>query len=159
MWTLWREHRGTSMVRVLRLRSAPSRSQALCGMPARRLSPLRSLVLSRGARRRAGTHFLLGADESLRLACFVTALQNAPAQQRQFLYLDAVSPYQSEIGPDSKWSPHPIHGNASEREHAASQILCEACENELHLICAPSRASSQLPRRTWCGRHGRLGES
>jgi hypothetical protein len=105
-------------------------------MPARRLSPVSSLVLSRGARGRASTHFLLGEDEGLRLAGFVTPLQKAPAQQRQFLYLDAVSPYQSKIGPDRKWRPNSIHSDAFKREHAASQILSEARKNELHL-CAP----------------------
>jgi hypothetical protein len=116
-----------------------------------------SFVFSRGARGRAGTHLLLGKGEGLRLAGFVAPLQYAAAQQGQFLDLDAVSPYQSEIGPDRKWRPHAIHGDAFEGEHPASQILREAGENELHL-CAPSRDYLRLFNRTHGGRHARLGE-
>jgi hypothetical protein len=116
-----------------------------------------SLVLSGGAGGRAGTHFVFGEGEALGETGFVATLENATAQQRQLLYLDAVSPYQSEIGPDGKCGPYAIRGNAFKREHAASQILSEARENELHL-CAPSRTSLQFPGHTGSGRHARLGE-
>jgi hypothetical protein len=115
-----------------------------------------SLVFSRSARGRPGAHLLLGEGEGLRLAAFVAPLQYAPAQQREFLYLDAVSPNQSEIGPDRKWRAHAIHSYAVECEHAASQILREAGQDELHL-CAPSRVTLGLFQRTHGGRHARLG--
>jgi len=95
-------------------------------MPARRLSLARSLIFSFGAGGRAGAHFFLGKDESLRLAGFVTPLQNAAAQQRKLLNLDAVSAYQGHIGPHREGRAHAIQGDAFEREYAASQVLLEA---------------------------------
>jgi hypothetical protein len=73
------------------------------------------------------------------------------------LYLDAVSPYQSEIGPDGKCGPYAIRGNAFKREHAASQILSEARQNKLHLG-TPSGTALQFLGCAGGGRHGRLGE-
>jgi hypothetical protein len=116
-------------------------------MPARRLSFARGFVFSLGAGGRTRAHFVLGKDESLRLAGFVAPLQNASAQKRQFLYLDAVSAYQGEIGSHRECRPDAIHGYAFECKHAASQILLEARQNELHLG-APSRTSLQLPGGT-----------
>jgi hypothetical protein len=96
-----------------------------------------SLAGGQGASRRAlagaNLHLFFGEDERAHLANFFATVQNAPAQQRQFLDGDAISSGQSEIGPDGTVGPYLVFSQAFKRVYARSGIVSEAGENELHL--------------------------
>jgi hypothetical protein len=96
-----------------------------------------SLAGGQGPSRRtlagANLHLFFGEDENPHLADFLTAVQNAPAQQRQFLDGDAISSGQSQIGPDGTVGPYFVFSQAFKRVYARSGIVSESGENELHL--------------------------
>jgi hypothetical protein len=80
---------------------------------------------------RKGHGVLLPAAITLR---HFTLFQKSPAQQRQFLYANAISPNEIKIGPHRECRSCSIPGNALKCEHAESCILSEPCEYELHLL-------------------------
>jgi hypothetical protein len=66
----------------------------------------------------------------------VKVIQKASAQERQFLDLNAISPYQSQIRFNSKKSASPrlIHSDTFKCEYAESGYLSESGQNVLHLF-------------------------
>jgi hypothetical protein len=122
--------------------TAPGRAEILTRWLLRRPSLLGGQFASRGFLVGASPHFVLGEGKGLNLAAFLMPVEQTPAQQRQFLYLDAISPDQSEIGSNRAFGTYPVVRYVIEREYAESQIVSESVEYKLHL-CAPSQASSR----------------
>jgi hypothetical protein len=62
-----------------------------------------------------------------------TPLEQATAQGRKILQLDAVPPAQPDIGANCALRTHPVVANAFECEYAECHFLRESSENKLHL--------------------------
>ena len=130
-------YRGAIDRRPLRLRASPGSSGILHHWTAGRLPLESSQGPIRGAFVGTSAHLLLGESQGMLLRCivfadFVLAVQQTPAQQRQFLHRYTVAARQSKIGPYGKDRADLAHGHALERENANSGVLRESCKNELH---------------------------
>jgi len=79
------------------------------------------------------------------LLAFAT-LQNSPAQQRQLLESNSVSPRQGQIRLNSERGTCPVCRNAFEREDTESRDFAESSQNELHLRRLHERVSFLAPR-------------
>jgi hypothetical protein len=102
-----------------------------------RLSFAGSRGASRSALARASPHLLLGEGKGRYLATFLTPVKYTAAQERQFLYLDAIPSDQSEVGSHRTFGTQPVLPNAFKGEHPESRIVSESGENELHLVLLP----------------------
>jgi hypothetical protein len=62
----------------------------------------------------------------------IAALENSPAQQRQLLESNAISPRQGQIRPNCERRARPVCRDAFKRENTKPLDLVESLQNELH---------------------------
>jgi len=113
--------------------TSPGSAETFGGRPVRSLSLLDSRVARRRALVGGRPHLVFGKGQGMRLAGFLAPVEKTAAQERQFLYANAIPSRRREIGSNSTLSTDPIFADAFKCEHAGSQIVSESGENELHL--------------------------
>jgi hypothetical protein len=126
--------------------SPPAASGLVGGSPPRRLPFLCRCIARRGTATCVQTHLLFSKGQCRCLLAFTTPLQKSPAQQREFLYADAIFPCKSEICSDGVLVPSSIRRRAFKCKHAESGVLLESYKTELHLSApfgnsVPTRSS------------------
>jgi len=112
--------------------AAPGSADVLTGRLVWWLSLAGGQSSSRGALTGANLHLFLSEDERAHLANYFAAVQDGPAQKRQFLYGNAISSRQSEIRPDGTVGPDFVFSQTLKRVHTGSGIVSESGQNELH---------------------------